>query len=472
MNPFPEGFCWGVATSAYQIEGSPLADGAGPSIWHRFAHTPGRIADGETGDIACDHYHRYLEDIGLLVELGVDAYRFSIAWGRVLPEGRGAINPKGLGFYQRLVDALLERGIKPVVTLYHWDLPAALQDLGGWTHPDSPQWFADYAEVLFRALADRVTDWITINEPWVIAVLGHLEGRHAPGCRDPAAAARVGHHLLLAHAAAVACYRTLGRGRIGITLNLEPQHPASLDPADLQAAQRRDAFVNRWFLDALFFGRYPVELTQIFGPAWPRFSAASLDRIHCPGDFIGVNYYTRARVAAAPDARPLGAVCLRHSKHGGRDARVPEGGQDARAPDGGQDARAPRSTAMGWEIYPEGLGEVLGWFKGRYGNPQVLITENGAAFEDPPPCAGLVRDPQRIAYLRSHLRAAAQALAGGVDLKGYFVWSLMDNFEWAEGYSKRFGLYWVDRQTLRRYPKSSARFYQAVIASRGAVLVD
>ncbi|QIK37687.1 beta-glucosidase [Caldichromatium japonicum] len=446
MSAFPEGFCWGVATSAYQIEGSPLADGAGPSIWHRFAHTPGHIADGETGNIACNHYQRYLEDIGLLHELGVNAYRFSIAWGRVLPEGRGAINRKGLGFYQRLVDALLERGISPVITLYHWDLPMALQDRGGWINPDSPQWFADYAEVLFRTFADRVTSWITINEPWVIAVLGHLEGRHAPGWRDPSAAARVGHHLLLAHAAAVASYRTLGHGQIGIALNLEPQHPAYPKAADLLAAQRRDAFVNRWFLDALFLASYPIELAQIFGPAWPKFGAVALDQIHYPGDFIGVNYYTRARVAAAPEAKPLGAICLPPPRE--------------------------KSTAMGWEIYPEGLGEVLGWFKERYGNPRVLITENGAAFADPAPCAGLVLDPQRIVYLRSHLRAAAQALAAGVDLGGYFVWSLMDNFEWAEGYSKRFGLYWVDRQTLQRYPKSSAHFYRSVIATQGAVLAD
>ncbi len=442
MTAFPEGFWWGVATSAYQIEGSPLADGAGPSIWHRFSHTPGHIAQGDTGDLACDHYHRLTEDIDLLVELGVKAYRLSIAWGRILPEGIGATNPRGLGFYQRLIEGLLKRGIKPVVTLYHWDLPEALQDRGGWVNPDSPLWFAEYAEIMFRALADRVAAWVTINEPWVIAVLGHLEGRHAPGQRDAWAAPRVGHHLLLAHAAAVDLYRTLGQQSIGIALNLEPQHAASADPADLQAAQRRDAFINRWFLDALFFGRYPAELAQIFGAAWPEFSADSLVQIRCPGDFIGVNYYTRARVAADPGSRPLGAVCLKPPRH--------------------------QCTEMGWEIYPEGLSETLGWLKDRYGNPCILITENGAAFADPPPQAGVVADPQRIHYLKKHLSAAAQALSQGVDLRGYFVWTLLDNFEWTEGYSKRFGLYWVDRANLQRYPKASARFYRAIIATNGA----
>ncbi|MBK1723816.1 GH1 family beta-glucosidase [Thiocystis violacea] len=440
--PFPAGFLWGAATSAYQIEGFPLAGGAGPSIWHRFAHTPGRVARGETGDLACDHYHRYLDDVAIMADLGLDSYRFSVAWGRVLPEGRGAVNQQGLDFYARLVDALLERGIRPMATLYHWDLPAALHDRGGWLNPDSPRWFADYAEVLFRALDDRVPFWITVNEPWVVAVLGYLEGQLAPGHRDLFETPRVAHHLLLAHAQAVAAYRSLGRHQIGIAVNLEPQHPESPSAADLEATNRRDAFINRWFLDPLRLGRYPEELASIFGLAWPDFPETDLERLRDSGDFIGVNYYARGLVRAAPDAPPLCA------------ARVSP-------PDA-------ELTAMGWEVYPRGLTQTLLWLKERYANPPLYITENGAAFADPPPRAGRVEDPRRVAYLRSHIAAAAAAIAQDVDLRGYFAWSLLDNFEWAEGYDKRFGLVQVDPRDQTRVPKASARFYREVIASRGA----
>ncbi|MTW20075.1 beta-glucosidase [Allochromatium palmeri] len=440
--PFPDDFLWGAATSAYQIEGAPLADGAGPSIWHRFAHTPGRVAGNETGDLACDHYHRALDDVALMAELGLDVYRFSLAWGRVLPEGRGAVNRRGLDFYARLVDALLEHDIQPMATLYHWDLPVALHERGGWLNPDSPHWFADYAETLFRALGDRVPFWITINEPWVVTVPGYLDGQLAPGHRDLFEPPRVAHHLLLAHAEAVAVYRTLGRQQIGLAVNLEPQHPASPSPADLEASRRRDAFINRWFLDALMFGRYPEELADIFGPAWPEFPAKSLEQIRCRGDFVGVNYYSRGLVRAAPDVAPLGAVRLTPS-----DAEL---------------------TTMGWEVYPKGLTETLLWLRDRYANPPLYITENGAAFDDPPPRNGRVEDPRRVAYLRAHIRAAAKALEQGVDLRGYCVWSLFDNFEWAEGYSKCFGLYQVDPSDQTRRPKASARFYREVMASRGA----
>lgn len=440
--PFPDDFLWGAATAAYQIEGYPLADGAGASIWHRFAHTPGRVVRNETGDLACDHYHRYSEDVALMAELGLNAYRFSLAWGRVLPEGRGTVNRRGLDFYERLVDALLERGIQPMATLYHWDLPVALHERGGWLNPDSPRWFADYAETVFRALDDRVPFWITLNEPWVVTVPGYLDGQLAPGHRDLFEPPRVAHHLLLAHAEAVAVYRTLGRHRIGLAVNLEPQHPASSSPADLEAARRRDAFINRWFLDALMFGRYPEELADIFGPAWPEFSAESLEKIRCPGDFIGVNYYSRGLVRAAPEAPPLNAIRITPTN--------------------------AELTTMDWEVYPEGLTETLLWLRDRYTNPPLYITENGAAFDDPPPCDGLIEDPRRIAYLRAHIQAAATALEQGVDLRGYCVWSLLDNFEWAEGYSKRFGLYQVDAGDRARRPKASAHFYRAVIASRGA----
>ncbi|MGQ9659115.1 MAG: GH1 family beta-glucosidase [Thermochromatium sp.] len=441
---FPDDFLWGVATSAYQIEGHPLADGAGASIWHRFTHTPGRVRGGDTGDLACDHYRRYREDVALMAELGVNVYRFSLAWGRVLPEGRGAVNRRGLAFYDRLVDALLEQGIQPMVTLYHWDLPVALHERGGWLNPDSPSWFAEYAQVVFRALDDRVPFWITLNEPWVIAVPGYLEGWLAPGHRDLFEPPRVVHHLLLAHAAAVAVYAALGRHQIGLAVNLEPQHPASSSLADLEAAQRRDAFINRWFLDALMFGRYPEEMATIFGLAWPEFSAESLARLRCPGDFLGVNYYTRARVQAAPGVPPLEAICI-----------TPPGSE---------------LTAMGWEVYPQGLTETLLWLRDRYANPPLYITENGAAFDDPPPCDGLVADPRRIAYLRAHIQATAMALEQGVNLRGYCVWSLLDNFEWAEGYSKRFGLYRVDPHDQTRCPKASAHFYREVIRSRGSVV--
>ncbi len=443
---FPRDFLWGAATSAYQIEGSPLADGAGPSIWHRFAHSPGRIANGDTGDLACDHYRRYREDVAIMADLGLNAYRFSVAWSRVLPQGRGTVNHKGLGFYQRLVDALLERGIRPMVTLYHWDLSATLHDRGGWLNPDSPNWFADYAQVMFKALGDRVPLWITINEPWVVAVLGHLEGQHAPGHRDLFETPRVAHHLLLAHARAVDVYRGLGRHRIGLAVNLEPQHPVSDARADREAATRRDAFINRWFLDPLFQGRYPHEMASIFGPAWPDFTSEELALIRAPGDFIGVNYYSRGCVRADPDATPLHAVRVSR----------PEA----------------LNTAMGWEVYPEGLTQTLLWLRQRYANPPIYITENGAAFDDPPARDGLVADPLRVAYLRDHIVAAAKALEQGVDLRGYFAWSLLDNFEWAEGYSKRFGLYHVDPRDQRRLPKASARFYREVIASNGASLTQ
>ncbi|SDX73661.1 beta-glucosidase [Allochromatium warmingii] len=442
--PFPKHFLWGAATSAYQIEGYPLADGAGASIWHRFAHTPGRVARAETGDLACDHYHRYRDDVALMAELGLNTYRFSVAWGRVLPEGRGAINQRGLDFYERLVDTLLAHGIRPMLTLYHWDLPVALHERGGWLNPDSPHWFADYAATLFRALADRVPLWVTLNEPWVVTVPGYLDGQLAPGHRDLFEPPRVAHHLLLAHAEAVAAYRTLGRHQIGLAVNLEPQHPASSAPADQTASRRRDAFINRWFLDPLLLGRYPDELADIFGLAWPDYSAESLKVIHSRPDFIGVNYYSRGLVCAAPDAPPLKAqrITPTHAE----------------------------LTTMGWEVYPKGLTETLCWVRDRYANPPLYITENGAAFADPAPHQGLVNDPQRVAYLRTHLQAAATALEQGVDLRGYYVWSLLDNFEWAEGYSQRFGLYQVDPHDQRRWPKTSAQFYQAVIRSHGAAV--
>ena len=439
--PFPQDFLWGAATSAYQIEGSPLADGAGAGIWHTFCHGSGRVANGDTGDLACDHYRRLYTDLDLMAELGLSAYRFSVAWGRILPHGTGRTNARGLDFYQRLVDGLLERGIAPMLTLYHWDLPEALEARGGWLNPDSPRWFADYAAILFEALDDRVGLWVTLNEPWVSTVLGYLTGDHAPGRRSLHEPPLVAHHQLLAHGAAVAAYRDLGRHQIGISLNLEPQAAATDAPADQAAARRRHHFINRWFLDPLLLGRYPDELAVIFGSDWPRFPLEDLQRISAPLDFLGVNYYSRGLVRHDPTEVPLAARRI-----------VP--------------TDRP-CTAMDWEVYPDGLTETLVWIKERYGDLPLYITENGAAFDDPAPGKGQLQDPRRVDYLRKHLAAAQAALEQGVDLRGYFAWSLLDNFEWAQGYAKRFGLIHVDRLTQRRTLKASARFYREFIREAG-----
>lgn len=444
---FPDAFLWGAATSAYQIEGSPLADGAGPSIWHRFAHTPGMVQGGATGDVACDHYRRMAADVALMHGLGLTAYRFSIAWGRILPTGRGPVNARGLGFYERLVDTLLGSNIQPLITLYHWDLPAALEDRGGWLNPDSVGWFADYAETVVRALDDRVRLWTTLNEPWVVSDRGYLSGVFAPGHRNVYEAARVAHHLLRAHAAAVSAYRGSGRHEIGLVVNLEPQHPASRRTADREAASRADAYLNRQFLDPVFKGTYPAELPHIYGAAWPDPAAAETGSIAERIDFLGVNYYSRRIVRADPTALPTGA----------RQVPQPQGA----------------STDMGWEVYPTGLTAVLQWVRQRYGNMPVYVTENGAAFRDPPTRAGeVIDDRRRVAYLRSHLGAAHAALRSGVDLRGYFAWSLLDNFEWSYGYTKRFGLVHVDFATQRRTLRASARFYADVIRTGGTALDD
>ncbi|TLY72637.1 MAG: glycosyl hydrolase family protein [Gammaproteobacteria bacterium] len=401
---FPANFLWGCSTSAHQIEGSPLADGAAPSIWQRFAHTPGLVRDGDTGDVACDHYRRYRDDVALMAGLGVKSYRFSISWSRVLPGGTGTVNPAGLGFYDRLTDELLKRGIAPMATLYHWDLPAALDDRGGWLNPDAAAWFAEYAAVLFRKLDGRVKLWATLNEPWVVADGGYLHG-----------------------------------------VLLEPKHAASSLPEDAAATQRADAYMNRQYLDPVFFGSYPPELEEIFGSAWPRWPEADFDLIKQRLDFLGVNYYTRSVIRADATVRPVRAAAVRQ--------------------------RRATYTETGWEVYPKGLSDILLWVRQRYGTVPLYVTENGAAFFDPPTVAGdSHEDPLRVAYLREHLQAARAATEQGVDLRGYFVWSLLDNFEWALGYSKRFGIVHVDFETQRRVLKASARFYSKVIADNGATL--
>ena len=379
--------------------------------------------------------------------LGTTAYRFSISWSRVMPRGRGVVNPAGVEFYDRLVDALLAHGIEPMVTLYHWDLPAALDELGGWLNPDVAKWFADYAAVMFRTLDGRVKLWTTLNEPWVSTDAGYLHGAHAPGHRSAFEAPIASHRLLLAHAEAVRTYRAEGRHRIGLVVNLEPKYPASDDAADLAATVRADAYMNRQYLDPVFLGRYPEELAEVFGGAWPRWPADDLALIRQPIDFIGVNYYTRSVTRFDRRAWPLRAapVFQKRAAH----------------------------TETGWEVFAPGLTRVLTWVKEHYGNPPVYVTENGAAFFDPPTVAGdRVADPHRVDYLRTHLTAVHAAIAHGADVRGYFVWSLLDNFEWSHGYSKRFGIVHVDFETQQRTPKDSARFYAEVIASNGRVLTD
>jgi len=441
---FPRGFLWGAATSAYQIEGSPLADGAGASIWHRFAHTPGMTAGGETGDLACDHYRRSEDDVKLMHDLGLNAYRFSISWARILPEGTGTVNPAGLAFYDRLVDRLLEHGIQPSVTLYHWDLPAAIDDRGGWLNRDVAGWFADYATVVVRALGDRVPMWATLNEPWVVTDGGYLHGVLAPGHRSMFETPLASHNLLRAHGAGMQAIRAAGGRQAGLVVNLEPKYPASAEPEDLAATRRADAYMNRQYLDPVFHGRYPEELAELFGQAWPAFPADDFPLIRQPLDFLGINYYTRAVTRNDPAAWPARAAKVHQPHH--------------------------TYTTTDWEVYPRALTDVLLSIKDRYGRVPLYITENGAAFYDPPQADGGVDDPLRVQYFRDHLRAAHQALVQGVDLRGYFAWSLLDNFEWSAGYARRFGLVHVDFETQARTPKASARFYAEVIRTSGAVL--
>jgi beta-glucosidase len=438
---FPDSFLWGAATAAYQIEGAPLADGAGPSIWHRFSHTPGRTLNGDTGDVACDHYHRYHEDVALMKDLGLGAYRFSISWSRILPDGTGRVNQAGLDFYRRLVDALREAGIRPMATLYHWDLPAALDDRGGWLNRDIADWFAEYASTAFRALDDRVEMWATLNEPWVVTDGGYLHGALAPGHRNLFEAPIASHNLLRAHGAAVQVYRAAGKHAIGLVVNLEPKYPASQEPEDVAANARADAYMNRQYLDPVFKRAYPPEMKEMFGEAWPDFPAADFDLIAQPLDFVGINYYTRGVTKNDPQNVVERAT------------RVPQPGAIY--------------TETSWEVYPQALTDVLVWFRDRYGATPIYITENGAAFYDPPsPTAGEVDDPLRVHYLREHIRAVARAMHAGVDVRGYFVWSLLDNLEWSLGYSKRFGIIHVDFATLQRTLKKSARFYRDVIRRR------
>lgn len=437
---FPDRFLWGAATAAYQVEGSPLADGAGASIWHTFAHTPGVIAGDDHGDVACDHYHRWREDIALMRELRLRAYRFSIAWPRVLPTGRAPVNPPGLAFYDRLVDELLEAGIEPMITLYHWDLPQVLEDAGGWAEPATADAYADYAETMFRSLGDRAKRWITFNEPWVFHWVGTVLGIHAPGRHDMAAAIEGGHQSLRAHGMAVERFRHLvPDGEIGMTVSVQAHVPATDDPRDIEASARARAFHNEWFVDPLVYGDYPASLRAEFGALLPEITAEDRALIQAPIDFLGVNYYTRN--VEGHDDRSF----LRVTTH--RPVGI--------------------YTAMDWEIYPAGLHRVLVEFHERYGLP-LYVTENGAGYEaETPGPDGMVHDPERLLYLQSHLEACHRAIADGVDLRGYMVWTLMDNFEWGFGYAKRFGIARCDFDTQARSLKRSGLWYRTVIEENG-----
>ncbi len=433
---FPKDFVWGTATSSYQVEGGGLDYGRGECIWHRFSHTPGKVHNGDTGDVACDHIHRYEEDIQLMAQLGIDAYRFSISWPRVLPAGTGVVNEQGMDFYDRLVDALLRAGITPYLTLYHWDLPQALQDRGGWENPDSVNWFADYAALVARSLGDRVKHWITHNEPFVVSMVGNLMGVHAPGKTDTTAAYTVAHHVLISHGEATAVMRSqMPRAEVGITLDQTYSFPMTTSHEDRVAARRFAAFHNDWFLEPVFRGVYPADLVALLEPkgVFANIRLDDISRACVPVDFLGINYYTRNIITHnADDLLGIGY---------------------GRNPDGAH-------TASNWEVYPEGLLHTLLYLHNAYHPPRIFITENGAAYDDPPTVNGIVPDPDRTAYYRLHLDAVSQAIDLGVPVAGYFAWSFLDNFEWAEGYNKRFGLYHVDFESLVRTPKQSAHYYR------------
>ena len=427
---FPPGFAWGAATASYQVEGAVHDDGRGESIWDRFAHTAGRIANGDTGDVACDHYHRYREDVALMAKLRLNAYRFSVAWPRVIPGGTGAVNAAGLDFYDRLVDELCARGIAPHVTLYHWDLPQPLEDAGGWAVRSTADAFAAYADVVARRLGDRVEAIATLNEPWCIAELGYRLGRHAPGRTDPDAANAAAHHLLVAHGLATRAIRAASAGTpVGIVFNLEPKRPASTHPLDLEAAGIAHDRYNRWYLDPVMGLGYPAD--GLLASGWRRKEVrpGDMDVIASPVDFVGVNYYT-SRTIRSPLLPPRPPV-----------DRV-------------------ETTSIGWEVDPAGLTEILEFVRSRTGELPLYVMENGAAYDVDP--ADPTSDPERTSYLRRHVAAARAALEAGVPLRGYFAWSLLDNFEWAEGYGHRFGLVHVDFATQERLVRDSGRYWASL----------
>ena len=455
---FPPAFLWGAATSAYQIEGAVREDGRTPSIWDTFSHTPGKTAGGETGDIAVDHYHRYRDDVALMAELGLGAYRFSISWSRVQPTGRGPAVQKGLDFYRRLVDELLAKNIKPAVTLYHWDLPQELEDAGGWPERDTAYRFAEYAQIVGEALGDRVEQWITLNEPWCSAFLGYASGVHAPGRTDPAASLRAAHHLNLAHGLGASALRSVmpARNTVAVSLNSSVVRPLSQDPADLDAARRIDDLANGVFHGPMLHGAYPESLYVATASLtdWDFVLDGDLELINQPLDALGLNYYTPALVSAAD----VSAQAPRADGHGASDHSPWPAADDVAFHQTPGDR-----TEMGWTIDPTGLHELIMRYTLEAPGLPLYITENGAAYDDKIDSDGRVHDPERVAYLHGHLSAVRRAIADGADVRGYYLWSLMDNFEWSAGYNQPFGLLHVDFETLERTPKASYFWLQELI---------
>lgn len=439
---FPSDFAWGTSTAATQIEGAAHEDGKGESIWDRFCTRPDSVFDGSTPEVACDHYHRFGGDFRLMADLGMKHYRFSIAWPRIIPGD--SVNEAGLAFYDRLVDAMLEEGIEPYATLFHWDLPQVRQEAGGFANRETIKHFIDYVDAVTRRLGDRIHHWMTFNEPWVFAFLGHLYGDHAPGLRDLSTALSVAHHVLVAHGTAVPVVRANGDSatKVGIVHNLEWVESASSNDADIAAARRHDGAFNRWFLDPVFKSRYPDDMLAVYGEAVPHIDSGDLETMGAPIDFLGVNYYTRRVIAHDEQGDFLHVRRLRYPF-------------------------IPHADFEEWEVSPEGLYRLLMRLHRDYDAPVLYITENGTPLPDQPGSDGLVHDPLRIEYLRRHFAAAWQAIQEGVDLRGYFVWSFMDNFEWNRGYAKRFGVVYVDYASQRRIVKDSGRWYAESIRSQG-----
>ena len=465
---FPQDFLWGAATAAYQIEGAAAEDGRGPSIWDTFSRTPGKVANGDTGDVAADHYHRFRDDVALMRELGLGAYRFSTSWSRVQPGGRGPVNPAGLAFYDALVDELLGAGIEPVLTLYHWDLPQALEDAGGWGTRDTSHWFADYAALMAERFGDRVKQWTTLNEPFCSSFLGYASGIHAPGRHEPEVALRAAHHLLLGHGLALRALRDAlpEHAQLSITVNATEFRPLTPSAEDAEAQRRVDAIQNRIFLDPLFRGSYPEDLIRDTAAItdWSFVEPGDLAAISAPIDQLGINFYNPSLVAAPlPPGVESGPG---DDGHGASEHSPWVGSEDA--------VRFVRQdgerTAMGWVVDPSGLYDLLLRVHRDYGPIPMAVTENGAAFEDVPGPDGEVDDPRRIGYLRDHISAVRDAITAGVDVRGYFVWSLLDNFEWSYGYSKRFGIVRVDFATGRRVVKASGHWYRRIVESNGSGL--
>ncbi|MCP4643423.1 MAG: beta-glucosidase [bacterium] len=438
---FPEGFVWGTATAAYQIEGAWDEDGKGPSVWDTFCHEPGKVADGTTGDVAADHYHLYEQDVQLMADLGLQAYRFSVSWPRIIPDGSGAVNQAGLDFYDRLVDSLCAKNIAPYLTLFHWDLPQALQDKEGWANRETMRHFADYAGVVADRLGDRVKHWITHNEPSVVVLLGHFLGEYAPGLTDPMAAFKTAHHLMVSHGLATQAVRSAaGDADVGITLNLGPVHPASDSDEDKAAALRFDGIINRFYLDPLFRGQYPEDTAKMMELVMPEIQPGDMETVQEPIDFLGVNYYTRFVIKHDPDVMLIEASEVQ-----------PEG----------------NDYSMMWEIYKPGLGELLTRLHEDYAPARMTITENGVCVPDGVDFDGQVRDYRRTEYLRDNFEQLHRAIASGIPIDGYFLWSLMDNFEWSHGNRMRFGVVHLDYGTLVRTVKQSGRWYADVIRDNG-----